>query len=252
MPGKWGTVCEECGQKFKSNRALKGHQLHCPTILKGQNKRKREALTKETSRRPPSSNEDDSTSSTRKRRKPIAVPSVLDEHKYPQIHTLHPYYPLSYVILHGMEHRNDPLLEEARKLFALVYPTIPKDFQLAAVRAHCNSKQDFRSFRTVILSIKNEDGAQQVVSCATVKVHAAQGLLEVLFIATNPTLQRRGYGRLLLHLMQDLVRKNGVTLSIACASSDAVPFWRKMGFAANASSRVHGWRLVQLGGINSI
>uniref|UniRef100_A0A7S3Z2V9 Uncharacterized protein n=1 Tax=Lotharella globosa TaxID=91324 RepID=A0A7S3Z2V9_9EUKA len=256
-------VCDTCGKTFKSQRALRGHKLHCPpsskTTPSSSPRPKPRAQAKPAKRRGPQDLSESSTApagsgkrqkvsperrETRKR-KNLRVPSVLDTYLN-KTRTLDP-YPLSYIILHGEESKDDPRLDEARKLFALVYPTIPKDFQHAAVRAHCNVKQDFRSFRTIVLSLQSSEG-DQVVSCATVKVHAATHLLEVLFIATNPTLQRRGFGRLLLNLMQDLVRPEGVKLTLACASSDAVPFWRKMGFAVNASARTHGWRLVQLGG----
>lgn len=173
------------------------------------------------------------------------MPSLLDPYAN-RTRTLEP-FPLSFTILNGRETGDDERLAEAQRLFNLVYPTIPKDFQSAAVRSNCNTKQDFRGFRTVVLTLTT-GSTRAVVSCATVRIHESSQILEVLFIATNPTLQRRGYGRLLLHLIQDLVHRGGVRLTLACASSDAVPFWMKLGFRVNNASRVHGWRLVQLGG----
>ncbi|GAB5359624.1 hypothetical protein AAMO2058_000559500 [Amorphochlora amoebiformis] len=243
-------TCDKCSKSFKSAKALKGHHLYCSP-------KRASATGRSSSKRSRGNDRDEDKSSGQKKRSKLEGTEQRSKRKVKTIkspldvyinatHSLDP-YPLSYVILHGEESKDDPLLEEARKLFALVYPTIPKDFQLAAVRSHCNTKQDFRSFRTFVLSLQ-KPGESQVVSCATVKVHKNPGLLEVLFIATNPMLQRRGFGRLLMHLMQDLVRQDGIKLSLACASSDAIPFWKKMGFSMNSTARVHGWRLVQLGG----
>eukprot|EP00468_Gymnochlora_sp_CCMP2014_P004796 CAMPEP_0167766466 /NCGR_PEP_ID=MMETSP0110_2-20121227/15366_1 /TAXON_ID=629695 /ORGANISM="Gymnochlora sp., Strain CCMP2014" /LENGTH=753 /DNA_ID=CAMNT_0007654509 /DNA_START=18 /DNA_END=2279 /DNA_ORIENTATION=- len=243
-------VCELCNKQFTSLRALKGHNLHCrPVEVK---KRASTNLKRNSNVEATSSNH--GTVKTKneakveprsKRKRKIPVVSLLDPYVNKR-QSLDP-YPLSYIILHGEDSRDHPLLAEARKLFALVYPTIPKDFQWAAVSANRNTKQDFRSFRNVVLSLQTPGGSQ-VVSCATVKVHANTRLLEILFIATNPTLQRRGFGRLLLHLIEDLVRQTGIKITLACASRDAIPFWQKLGFAMNAAARIHGWRLVQLGG----
>jgi len=251
-----GVTCLLCNKRFKTLRALRGHQLHCPpSIQVAVDSKEFTNIANEDTDEPTNSSDlkmnqkrqkkaENGEERPARKRKPF-IPSPLDRHIH-KTRSLDP-YPLSYIILHGEKHRDDPRLKEARKLFALVYPTIPKDFQHAAVSASCNTKQDFRSFRTIVLSIQNPEG-RQVVSCATVKVHSNPKLLEVLFIATNPTLQRRGFGRLLLHLVQDLVLEDGVLQTLACASSDAVPFWKKMGFSMNSSARVHGWRLVQLGG----
>eukprot|EP00466_Bigelowiella_natans_P017514 jgi/Bigna1/75254/fgenesh1_pg.33_\ len=137
-------------------------------------------------------------------------------------------------------------LKEASDLYASAFPNIPKAFQNAAVHSQCNTRLDFRSFRTVVLYLQTGDG-QQAVACATVRVHPIVKMLELLFVATNPSHQRKGFGRLLLHLIEDLVISNGIELSLTCASPDAVYFWEKMGFMTNTLASGHGWRLVQMG-----
>eukprot|EP01001_Neometanema_parovale_P002058 NODE_1247_length_1814_cov_101.548196_g1182_i0.p1 GENE.NODE_1247_length_1814_cov_101.548196_g1182_i0~~NODE_1247_length_1814_cov_101.548196_g1182_i0.p1 ORF type:complete len:559 (+),score=45.97 NODE_1247_length_1814_cov_101.548196_g1182_i0:61-1737(+) len=97
-------------------------------------------------------------------------------------------------------------------------------------------KKDFTNTRTTVLKVRTN-----VVCVATTRIHVltrSSRFLEVMLCAAAPTMQRRGYGSILVKLLLHKANLAGCSMVCLKCSPKVAGFWASLGFVA----RKHEWQ----------
>lgn len=120
----------------------------------------------------------------------------------------------------------DPVVNDVYRLYTDMF-SLGRDILIDSITSSSAGPVDFSDFRTIAIFGCDDGLPPGVLGSATLRVHKASAVLEILFMATRQDVKRRGLGRLLNARIKDIALSLGLPTIVVSSKQQRQEFWCK-------------------------